>query len=73
MSQDLPLALRVAEPIGRSVVLEPELALQLTRSGAQPEIRVFAISEAGMASELHYHKSYGRGEREYVLGKTGSK
>ena len=50
-----------------------ELALQLTRSGAQPEIRVFAISAAGMASELHYHKSYGRGDREYVLGKTGSK
>ena len=36
------------------------------RPGKQPEIRVFAISEAGMASELLYRNPYPRGDREYV-------
>ena len=50
-----------------------DLAYRRPRPGKQPEIRVFAISETGMASELHYRESYRRGDREYVLGKTGLK
>ena len=50
-----------------------ELGYTPPRSGKQPEIRVFAISVAGTAPELHYRNPYHDGNREYVLGKPGSK
>ena len=61
---------------GQSGIRRPgyfiDLAYRRPRPGKQPEIRVFAVSEAGIASELYYHESYRRGDREYVLGKTAS-
>ena len=34
-----------------------------------PEVRVFGISESGVASELRYKEQYGRGDGRIVLGK----